>query len=50
MRGCFLTWSRQSLYNMINWYFGARWSDGDTVYRDTNPPDNAPEAATASPR
>jgi len=28
-------------YNMINWSFGARGSDGDTVYRDTNPPDNA---------
>jgi prepilin-type N-terminal cleavage/methylation domain-containing protein/prepilin-type processing-associated H-X9-DG protein len=28
-------------YNDINWSFGARWSDGDTVYNDTNPPDNA---------
>ncbi|MFI5453886.1 MAG: DUF1559 domain-containing protein [Isosphaerales bacterium] len=28
-------------YNEINWSFGARWSDGDTVYRDQNPPDNA---------
>jgi len=28
-------------YNDINWSFGARWSDGDTVYRDQNPPDNA---------
>jgi prepilin-type N-terminal cleavage/methylation domain-containing protein/prepilin-type processing-associated H-X9-DG protein len=29
------------LYNAINWSFGARGSDGDTVYHDTNPPDNA---------
>jgi prepilin-type N-terminal cleavage/methylation domain-containing protein/prepilin-type processing-associated H-X9-DG protein len=28
-------------YNMINWSFGARWSDGDAVYVDSNPPDNA---------
>lgn len=26
-------------YNAINWSFGARWSDGDTVYTDSNPPD-----------
>ena len=32
---------QQTAYNMINWDFGARMSDGDTVYRDTNPPDNA---------
>ena len=32
---------QQVTYNEINWWFGARWSDGDTVYRDTNPPDNA---------
>src|SRR5262245_31604670 len=31
---------QQTTYNTINWSFGARWSDGDTVYRDTNPPDN----------
>jgi prepilin-type processing-associated H-X9-DG protein len=29
------------LYNMINWSFGARWSDGDAVYGDSNPPDSA---------
>jgi len=29
------------LYNAINWSFGARWSDGDAVYIDHNPPDNA---------
>jgi prepilin-type N-terminal cleavage/methylation domain-containing protein/prepilin-type processing-associated H-X9-DG protein len=28
-------------YNAINWSFGARWSDGDGVYADTNPPDDA---------
>jgi prepilin-type N-terminal cleavage/methylation domain-containing protein/prepilin-type processing-associated H-X9-DG protein len=29
------------LYNAINWDFGARGSDGDLVYTDPNPPDNA---------
>jgi prepilin-type N-terminal cleavage/methylation domain-containing protein/prepilin-type processing-associated H-X9-DG protein len=29
------------LYNAINWDFGARGSDGDTVYADPNPPDDA---------
>ncbi len=29
------------LYNAINWNFGARLSDGDTVYTDPNPPDDA---------
>ncbi len=29
------------LYSAINWNFGARWSDGDAVYTDRNPPDNA---------
>jgi prepilin-type N-terminal cleavage/methylation domain-containing protein/prepilin-type processing-associated H-X9-DG protein len=29
------------LYNAINWSFGARWSDGDVVYNDPNPPDGA---------
>ena len=32
---------QQVAYNQINWDFGARGSDGNTVYRDTNPPDNA---------
>jgi prepilin-type N-terminal cleavage/methylation domain-containing protein/prepilin-type processing-associated H-X9-DG protein len=32
---------QQAAYNAINWSFGARWGDGDTVYRDHNPPDNA---------
>src|SRR5208283_4674859 len=29
------------LYNAINWNFGARLSDGDAVYTDSNPPDGA---------
>jgi len=29
------------LYNAINWDFGARLSDGDNVYADLSPPDNA---------
>jgi prepilin-type N-terminal cleavage/methylation domain-containing protein/prepilin-type processing-associated H-X9-DG protein len=29
----------QTSYNAINWSFGARWSDGDSVYTDNNPPD-----------
>jgi prepilin-type N-terminal cleavage/methylation domain-containing protein/prepilin-type processing-associated H-X9-DG protein len=29
------------LYNDINWNFGARGSDGDAVYTDSNPPDDA---------
>jgi prepilin-type N-terminal cleavage/methylation domain-containing protein/prepilin-type processing-associated H-X9-DG protein len=32
---------QQVAFNEINWWFGARWSDGDTVYHDHNPPDNA---------
>jgi prepilin-type N-terminal cleavage/methylation domain-containing protein/prepilin-type processing-associated H-X9-DG protein len=33
---------QQPLYNAINWSFGARWQDGDTVYANPpNPPDNA---------
>jgi len=32
---------QNQVYNAINWNFGARWSDGDTVYTDPNPPDNA---------
>jgi prepilin-type N-terminal cleavage/methylation domain-containing protein/prepilin-type processing-associated H-X9-DG protein len=30
---------QQPLYNAINWNFGARWSDGDSIYADGNPPD-----------
>jgi prepilin-type N-terminal cleavage/methylation domain-containing protein/prepilin-type processing-associated H-X9-DG protein len=32
---------QQVAYNAINWSFGARWSDGDSHYRDSNPPDDA---------
>ncbi len=32
---------QQVAYNMINWSFGARWGDGDLIYRDANPPDGA---------
>src|SRR5262249_30833977 len=32
---------QQTAYNAINWSFGSRWSDGDAVYSDRNPPDNA---------
>ena len=35
---------------MINWSFGARWSDGDTVYRDTNPPDDATGGSDSIPQ
>src|SRR5262249_21229175 len=29
---------QQVAYNEINWWFGARWSDGDTVYSDDSIP------------
>ena len=32
---------QQTAFNMINWSFGARPSDGNHVYSDTNPPDTA---------
>jgi prepilin-type N-terminal cleavage/methylation domain-containing protein/prepilin-type processing-associated H-X9-DG protein len=32
---------QQPAYNAINWSFGARGSDGDSVYSTRNPPDNA---------
>jgi prepilin-type N-terminal cleavage/methylation domain-containing protein/prepilin-type processing-associated H-X9-DG protein len=38
------------LYNMINWNFGARWSDGDIVYADHNPPDGAGGGADSMPQ
>jgi prepilin-type N-terminal cleavage/methylation domain-containing protein/prepilin-type processing-associated H-X9-DG protein len=37
-------------YNAINWSFGARWSDGDTVYVDRNPPDDAVGGADSIPQ
>src|SRR5262249_495704 len=30
---------QQAAYNAINWSFASRWSDGDNVYTDQNPPD-----------
>jgi prepilin-type N-terminal cleavage/methylation domain-containing protein/prepilin-type processing-associated H-X9-DG protein len=41
---------RQVAYNEINWWFGARWSDGDTVYSDRNPPDNASGGGDSIPQ
>ncbi len=37
-------------YNMINWSYGARWSDGDRVYADTNPPDDAGGGSDSIPQ
>lgn len=41
---------QQTAYHAINWSFGARGSDGDTVYRDTNPPDNASGGSDSIPQ
>ncbi len=43
---------QQVLYNMINWSFGARGSDGDTVYTygGSNPPDGASGGADSVPQ
>src|SRR5262249_53661062 len=41
---------QQAAYNAINWSFGARWSDGNTVYRDLNPPDNATGGGDSIPQ
>jgi prepilin-type N-terminal cleavage/methylation domain-containing protein/prepilin-type processing-associated H-X9-DG protein len=41
---------QQVAYNQINWDFGARLSDGDLVYRDTNPPDNASGGSDSIPQ
>src|SRR5271166_3758965 len=38
------------LYNAINWNFGARWSDGDSLYIDRNPPDNASGGSDSIPQ
>jgi|SRR5579864_2933915 len=37
-------------YDAINWSFGARWSEGDTVYSDRNPPDNASGGSDSIPQ
>jgi prepilin-type processing-associated H-X9-DG protein len=41
---------QQVAFNAINWSFGARWSDGDAFYRDTNPPDNASGGSDSIPQ
>src|SRR5262249_37487992 len=41
---------QQVAFNMINWSFGARWSDGNTVYRDSNPPDDAGGGSDSIPQ
>jgi prepilin-type N-terminal cleavage/methylation domain-containing protein/prepilin-type processing-associated H-X9-DG protein len=41
---------QQVAYDSINWNFGARFSDGDTVYRDLNPPDDASGGADSIPQ
>jgi prepilin-type N-terminal cleavage/methylation domain-containing protein/prepilin-type processing-associated H-X9-DG protein len=38
------------LYNAINWDFGARFSDGNAVYADRNPPDNAVGGSDSIPQ
>jgi prepilin-type N-terminal cleavage/methylation domain-containing protein/prepilin-type processing-associated H-X9-DG protein len=37
-------------FNSINWSYGARWSDGNNFYRDTNPPDNATGGSDSIPQ
>jgi prepilin-type N-terminal cleavage/methylation domain-containing protein/prepilin-type processing-associated H-X9-DG protein len=41
---------QSTLYNAINWSFGARGSDGDAVYRDSNPPDGAVGGSDSLPQ
>ena len=41
---------QQPAYNAINWSFGARWGDGDAVYRDISPPDNASGGGDSIPQ
>jgi prepilin-type processing-associated H-X9-DG protein len=38
------------LYNAINWSFGARWSEGDTVYTGPNPPEGTAESRDSIPQ
>jgi prepilin-type N-terminal cleavage/methylation domain-containing protein/prepilin-type processing-associated H-X9-DG protein len=37
-------------FNAINWSYGARWSDGDTIYANRNPPDGAGGGADSIPQ
>lgn len=39
-----------ALYNAINWAFGARGSQGNTLYVDRNPPDNAVGGSDSIPQ
>jgi prepilin-type N-terminal cleavage/methylation domain-containing protein/prepilin-type processing-associated H-X9-DG protein len=41
---------QHAAYDAINWSFGARFSDGDTVYVDSNPPDNASGGSDSIPQ
>jgi prepilin-type N-terminal cleavage/methylation domain-containing protein/prepilin-type processing-associated H-X9-DG protein len=41
---------QQVIFNGINWSFGARGSDGNIAYRDTNPPDNANGGSDSIPQ
>ncbi len=41
---------QQVIFNMINWDFGAKFSYGDTVYVDSNPPDNAAGGSDSIPQ
>ena len=41
---------RQVAFNEINMWFGSRWSDGDVVYRDHNPPDDASGGSDSIPQ
>ena len=41
---------QQVLFNAINWSFGAHGSDGDTVYKATQPPDYATGGADSIPQ
>jgi prepilin-type N-terminal cleavage/methylation domain-containing protein/prepilin-type processing-associated H-X9-DG protein len=41
---------QQIAFNGINWSFGARWNEGDLVYSDPNPPDDAAGGADSIPQ
>jgi prepilin-type N-terminal cleavage/methylation domain-containing protein/prepilin-type processing-associated H-X9-DG protein len=41
---------QQVIFNMINWSYGARLSEGDRFYRDTNPPDDATGGSDSIPQ
>jgi prepilin-type N-terminal cleavage/methylation domain-containing protein/prepilin-type processing-associated H-X9-DG protein len=41
---------QSTLYNAINWSFGARWTDGDNVYKDPSTDINAATGGDAVPQ